>query len=283
MPDAPQRRGSSEVVSGRRAVEELLGGGGGAQKVLIARDRASASSLGRIRRLAEARSIPVRVVPRDELDRVARDLNHQGVAALTSAFRYADLDELLSASVSKLLFLDRVTDPHNLGSLLRSADGAGFGGIVLPSHGAAPVTDAVRRVSSGAAEVVPVARAGNLGQAIDRAKAAGLWIVGLDAAGDGELWSSEMLEPPVALVLGSEETGLRPSIVKRCDALVRIPVTGRLASLNVAVAGAIAMFEVARRGSGSHIDDRRSRAGRDPSSSLDGAVESSLSGRGKHK
>ncbi len=225
---------------------ELLRAGKSAERILIS-DQSAANRIAEIRRRAEKLGIPVRVVPRDEIDRAARGLNHQGVVAVTGRFRYAPLGELLSLDQPLLLFLDGVTDPHNLGSLLRSADGAGFTGLVLPARRSVGVTAAVRRVSAGASEVVPVAREGNLGRAIDTAKGAGLWVVGLDEASPDDIWSSELLEPPLGLVLGAEDRGIAPTIKERCDALVSIPSRGRLASLNVAVAGAIAMFEVARR------------------------------------
>jgi 23S rRNA (guanosine2251-2'-O)-methyltransferase len=243
----PQQRGTSGLVSGRRAVEELLASGSGAQKILIVKDRAGDAAVARIRRLAVEQDVPVRIVPKGEVDRVAVGLNHQGVVAFTGRFRYSALEDVLSSEGAKVLFVDRVTDPHNLGSLLRSADGAGFHGVVVPMHRAAPVTDVVRRVSSGASEVVPVARVGNIGRALEQAKDAGLWIAGLDADGDADLWESSLLTPPVGLVLGSEHSGLGPAVAKKCDGIVRIPSSGRLGSLNVAVAGAVAMFEVARR------------------------------------
>jgi 23S rRNA (guanosine2251-2'-O)-methyltransferase len=177
---------------------------------------------------------------------VAEGLNHQGVVAQVGRYRYAAIEELLRDG-RFLLFLDGVTDPHNLGSLLRSADGAGFSGIVVPAHSAAGVTATVRRVSAGAAEVVPVSRVTNLGRAIDQAREAGFWIVGLDGNADVPLWDSDALDPPLGLVLGSEGKGVSRVVKERCDSIVRIPSQGRLESLNVAVAGALAMFEATRR------------------------------------
>lgn len=211
---------------------------------------APSSTIGDIRKRAEAAGIPVRMTPRAELDRLTGGGNHQGVAAITGRFRYADLTDLLARPAPALLFLDGVTDPHNLGSLLRSADGAGFDGVVIPARRAAGVTATVRRVSAGAAEVVPIARVTNLARSLDEARAAGIWTVGLDQDADTSLWDSELLDPPVGLVLGAEDRGLGPNVRERCDSLVAIPSAGRLASLNVAVAGAVAMFEVARRRQG---------------------------------
>ena len=243
----PRARREEEVLPGRRPVLELLRSGSSAQKILIS-DRSHASNVAaEIRRRAETLDIPVRTVPVQELDRLAAGMNHQGVVALTTSFRYVALDRLLTTSGSTIIFLDGVMDPHNLGSLLRSADGAGFGGVVIPTHRSAAVTATVRRVSAGAAEVVPVARVSSLGAALQQARRTGMWIVGLDHDAEETLWMSTALEPPIGLVLGAEDRGISKGARSHCDAFVRIPSSGRLDSLNVAVAGAIAMFEVARR------------------------------------
>lgn len=205
------------------------------------------------RRVEEA-GVPLLSVDRSEVDRLARGLNHQGVAAVTARYRYTPLERLLEAEEARLLFLDGVMDPHNVGSLLRSADGAGFHGVVIPARRAAGMSSTVRRISAGAAEVVPVARVTNLTRALDQARRAGIWIVGLDSDAPDDLWRSRMIEPPVGLVCGSEDKGLSHTVRSACDALVRIPLGGSLESLNVSVAGAIAMFEVAR-----HLDLRASR------------------------
>lgn len=235
------------VVSGRRPVLEFLKAGKPAERVLISRDLAPSSIIGEIRKRAEGAAIPVRVVPKEQVDRSSGGTNHQGVVAITGPFQYTPLQELLALPTPALLFLDGLSDPHNLGSLLRSADGAGFDGVVIPAHRSVGVTAAVRRVSAGAAEVVPVARVTNLGRAVDDARAAGVWVVGMDEKAAADIYSSTALEPPVGLVLGAEDRGISPNLRKRCDDLVRIPSRGRLFSLNVAVAGAVAMFEIARR------------------------------------
>ncbi len=225
---------------------ELLRARRPAERILLAAGLAPSAVLGEIRRRAEEAAIPVKVVPRLEIDRLTDGESHQGVAAITGRYRYATLESLFGPDAA-VLFLDGVTDPHNLGSLIRTAECCGFGGIVVPTHRSAGVTAAVRRVAAGAAEVLPVARVTNLGRALDHAKEAGLWIVGLAGEAEEDLWSSDLLESPVGMVLGAEGTGLSKNIRERCDGLVRIPQKGRIGSLNVAVAGAIAMFEVARR------------------------------------
>jgi 23S rRNA (guanosine2251-2'-O)-methyltransferase len=234
-------------VAGRRPVLELLRAQKNAQEIRLSKDAGRSDILTEIRSLARDASIPLKEVSRDDLNEIAPGINHQGVAALTARYRYVPLNDLLARSPACLLFLDGVMDPHNLGSLLRSADGAGFEGVVIPAHGASGVTSAVRRVSAGAAETVPVARETNMARSLEASKGAGLWIAGLDARADQDLWSSDLMDPPVGLVLGSEDRGLSRGVREKCDGLVRIPGAGRLGSLNVAVAGALAMFEVARR------------------------------------
>jgi 23S rRNA (guanosine2251-2'-O)-methyltransferase len=226
----------------------MLRAGTAPERILIAQGAAMRGALGEVRRRADALGVPVRMVPRSEIEDLARDVNHQGVVAVTARYRYTPLEKLLDrSSNATLLFLDGVMDPHNLGSLLRSADGAGFDGIVIPTHRAVGVTGTVRRISAGAAEIVPVCRVNNLGAAIDKARAQGLWILGLDPDGKDDIWSTNLAEPPVGVVCGAEDKGLSKGVRDRCDELVRIPHKGSLDSLNVGVAGAIAMFEIARR------------------------------------
>lgn len=241
-----QRERALTVLAGRRPVLELLRARRSAEKIFIADGMASSPVLTEIRKRAEEAAIPVRVVPRVEVDRLSEGENHQGVVALTGRYRYAPLDDLLTER-AQVLFLDGITDPHNLGSLLRTVECCGFDGVVVPAHRSAGVNATVRRISAGAAELVPVARVTNLGRALDQAKQAGLWIVGLDGEAETDLWASDMVEPPVGLVLGAEDRGLSKSVRDRCDGLVRIPQEGRIGSLNVGVAGAVAMFEIARR------------------------------------
>lgn len=235
-----------DTVYGRHPVLELLRSQTPVHRVLVAEGSAMTGALGEIRRRAEAAAVPVKVVPKARLDQEV-DGNHQGVVAEVGRYRYAALEDLLERPRPALLFLDGVTDPHNLGSLLRSAEGAGFTGVVLPTRRSVAVTPAVRRVAAGAADLVSVARVTNLGQALDRAKKKRLWVVGLDADARQPLWTSDLLEPPVAVVLGAEDRGMSRVVRERCDEVVRIPLSGRIQSLNVAVAGAIVMFEVDRR------------------------------------
>ena len=244
--DAPAPE-HGDVVAGRRSVLEILRARGAVDRVLIA-DGVGASPIVRdIRREANAAAVPVKVVPRAQIDRLAGDVNHQGVAAVAGRYRYAPLDAVLARKPSSLLLLDGVMDPHNVGSLLRSAEVAGFDGVVVRARRAAGVTAAARRVAAGAAETVPVSRVGNVVDAIRRSQDAGLWVVGLDERAARDLWTTDALEPPVGIVVGAEDKGLSTAVARACDELVAIPRAGRIESLNAAVAGAVAMFEVARR------------------------------------
>lgn len=238
---------SEEVLFGRRPVLESLRAGQSIQRIYLSAGLERASSIDEIRTRAKAAGIPIAVVPRADVDRLTDGGNHQGVVAHTPRYRYTPFEELLGAGTRALLFLDGVTDPHNVGALIRTAGAAGFGGVVLPTRRSSAVTAAVRRVAAGAAEVVPVARVANLSRALEEAKGAGLWIVGMDERAEEDVWSSHLAEPPVGLVLGAEGKGLSRNVAEHCDGLVRIPMEGRIESLNVSVAGGVAMFEIARR------------------------------------
>jgi 23S rRNA (guanosine2251-2'-O)-methyltransferase len=227
-------------------VLEYLRSGGSPEKVLIAREAAISGLLEEIKDRSRKRGIPTQVVPRHELDQIASG-NHQGVVALAGSYRYSSLESILSDAGTGVLFADGIMDPQNLGALIRSALGAGFNGVVIPAHRAAAVTAAARRVSAGATELMAVARVTNLSRALDQAKARGLWVIGLDEKAEETIWTSELMDPPVALVIGAEDRGISRNVRTNCDALVAIPQQGRLSSLNAGVAGAIAMFEVARR------------------------------------
>jgi 23S rRNA (guanosine2251-2'-O)-methyltransferase len=213
---------------------------------LIAREASRSDLLEDLRKRCRQRGIPAQLASRQELDKLVPG-NHQGVVAVAGAYRYRQLDSMLGGVTTGVLFADGIMDPHNLGALIRSALGAGFDGVVIPSHRAAAVTAAARRVSAGAAELMGVARVPNLSRAIEQAKSRGLWVIGLDGEAKDSLWASELLEPPVGLVIGAEDRGISRTVRTKCDALVSIPQRGRLSSLNAGVAGALAMFEVARR------------------------------------
>ena len=229
---------SGELVYGRRAVREALRG---RREVLelLATDRAVHSEQW----LAEAKP---RQRAERELSELAGTRDHQGVVARVEPFRYADAYELAGGERPLLAVLDRVTDPRNLGAVCRSAEGAGATGVVVPAHGSAVVTPAVARASAGAVEHLPVAVVTNLARYLDEVKGPQLWVYG--AAGDAEttMWDTD-LAGGVALVFGAEGKGLRPLVRRSCDALVSIPLAGRVESLNVSVAAALLLYEARRQ------------------------------------
>ncbi len=214
-------------------------------------DRARAAELTG---LARERGAAVREAPRGELERLAGTDRHQGVVAVVAEYGYRELDDLLAAARSAgepplLVALDGIEDPHNLGAVIRSAHALGAHGVVIPKDRAAGVTPAVARVSAGAVEHLPVARVTNLARAIAELKEAGVWTVALDADAPDSLAAVD-LTLPTALVLGAEGSGIRPLVRKTCDRVARIPMSGRIGSLNASAAAAIALYEAARQRAG---------------------------------
>jgi 23S rRNA (guanosine2251-2'-O)-methyltransferase len=239
-----------EQVEGRQAVRELLAAGRRrAREVLLADDLDAAPVLVEIEQLAARWRVPVRRVSRARLASEARTEAPQGVLARAEPLREVDFASLCRPAQPSpfLVALDGVTDPQNLGALLRTAEGAGVTGVVLPRHRAVHVTPAVAKAAAGAIEHVPLAVVPGLPAALAKAREAGLWTVGLDAGGRQSLFDLEVATEPLVLVLGAEGPGLGRLTRQRCEVLVRIPLQGALPSLNVAAAGALACFEVARR------------------------------------
>lgn len=248
----PDRRGlGGEQVEGRRAVRELLAAGARrVREVWMSEGLDASPLLAEIVDLAAARRVPVRTVGRQRLAAAAATEAPQGVLARAAPLPEADLDALVRPAGDRapfLLALDGVTDPHNLGALLRSAECAGATGGVLPRHRAVHVTPAVTKAAAGAIEHLPLAVVPGLPAALVELARAGVWTVGLDAGAERSLFDLPLGPEPVALVLGAEGSGLSRLVRQRCDVLVGIPQRGALSSLNVAAAGAIACFEVARR------------------------------------
>jgi 23S rRNA (guanosine2251-2'-O)-methyltransferase len=207
--------------------------------------------LREIEDLAGVARVPVRRVARARLAAEAQTEAPQGVLAHAAPLPEADVDELVRRGPGRpppfLLAVDGVTDPQNLGALLRSAEAAGVTGALLPRHRAVHVTPTVAKAAAGAVERVPMAIVPGLPAALAAAGKAGLWVVGLDVAGPTSLFDLTLATEPVVVVLGAEGSGLGRLVRERCDVLARIPSAGHLGSLNVAAAGALALFEVARR------------------------------------
>lgn len=198
--------------------------------------------------LALDRRVPLRRVPRARLDAMARTDAPQGVIARAASVEEVSLAQLCDSSGGPpfLLVLDGVTDPHNLGALLRSADAAEATGAVLARHRAAHLSPSASKAAAGAVEHLPIAVVPGIASALEELAAAGVWSVGLDPAGERSLFELGLEREPVALVVGSEGKGLSRLVARRCDVVARIPQSPRAASLNVSAAGAIACFEVFR-------------------------------------
>jgi 23S rRNA (guanosine2251-2'-O)-methyltransferase len=225
---------TSELVYGRRAVREALRG---RREVLelLSTERAARDGWER----------KPKIVPEKALNELAGTRDHQGVVARVEPFRYADAYELAAKADPLLVALDQVTDPRNLGAVIRSAEGAGATGVILPAHHSARVTPAVARSSAGAVEHLPVAVVPNLARYLNEVKGPRLWVYAADAAGTpmGEM----DLSGGLSLVFGAEGRGLRPLVRRACDSTVSIPLTGHIESLNVSVAAAVLLYEARRQ------------------------------------
>ena len=231
------------VLSGIHPIAEALRAGRPLDRVLVA-SGAGGPRLQEIIDRARQAGVPVRFEQRAALDRLAGTPAHQGVVALGAAQKYADLDSVAAAEL--LVVLDGVEDPHNLGAIIRTAHAAGASGVVIPERRAAGVTDVVAKAAAGALEHLPVIRVTNLNRTLEDLKKRGYWIYGLDERGT-EAYDEAEFSRPTALVLGAEGKGLHEQVRKHCDVLVRIPMEGEIASLNVSVAEGVVLFEWKRR------------------------------------
>lgn len=246
----PSNRGlGGDQIEGRHAVRELLlAGTRRVREVLIADDMDQADIIDDIVELSKELDVSVRSVSRKRLAAEAASSAPQGVVARAAPLPEHDLDELMAVDDPFLLVLDGITDPGNLGALLRTAECAGVTGVVLPRHRSVHISPTVTKAAAGAIEHLPMAIVGGIPAAMAKMSEGGVVTVGLDAAGEGSVFSSlTMADGPIALVLGAEGRGLSRLVRQRSDILVAIPLRGGLNSLNVAAAAAIACFEVVRR------------------------------------
>ncbi|WP_251553863.1 23S rRNA (guanosine(2251)-2'-O)-methyltransferase RlmB [Neobacillus muris] len=240
---------NQDYIVGKNPVIEALKSKRDINKILIA-EGSQRGQMQQITSLAKESNVIVQFVPKKKIDQIT-DQNHQGVLAYVAAYQYAELDDLFRAAEASgeppfFLILDEIEDPHNLGSIMRTADAAGAHGIIIPKRRAVGLTATVAKASTGAIEYIPVARVTNLAQTIDELKERGVWIAGTDAKGqddyrrlDGTL--------PLGLVIGSEGKGMGRLIRDKCDFLIHLPMAGKVTSLNASVAAAILMYEVYRK------------------------------------
>jgi len=240
------------VVYGVNPVRELLRAGGeGLAELWLAEGAERPRAFSELERLGRERGAKVRTAPRPRLDRLAGGAAHQGVVAVVADYRYRDVEDLLAAARERdepplLVVLDGVEDPQNLGAVVRSAHALGAHGVILPRDRAAGVTPAAAKASAGAVEHCPVARVANLSRTLEQLKEAGVWSVAAVPDGDRALREVD-LAGPTALVVGGEGEGVRPLVRRTCDFTARIPMAGRLGSLNASAAAAIALYEAARQ------------------------------------
>ena len=233
-------------IYGVHAVYEALASGRQPiERIHIARDSYS-GKLKEILELARGRGVPVRKEDPSVLDKMAQGEVHQGIIAVAGEVSYSPFELLFEAHKPLVVVLDGVEDPHNLGAVIRTAEACGVSGIMVPERHSAPLSATVGKASAGALAHVPVVRVTNLVSAMDELKEHGLWVIGVDTAGTQD-WTSFDYSLPVALVLGGEHRGLRRLVREHCDVLVRIPMFGKIASLNISVAAGVVLYEVVRQ------------------------------------
>ncbi len=240
----------NEMIEGRNAVLEALRAGRALDKVYIARGETD-KALAHIAGLARERGVSVSDCDRRKLDAMSVTKAHQGVIAVCAVREYASLDDILALAESRgeapfVVVCDEISDPHNLGAIIRSAECVGAHGVVIPKRRSAGLTAVVGKTSAGAAEHLPVARVANISAALQELKDRGLWVYGAAAEGSSPMWETD-LTGPLALVIGSEGEGLGRLVRERCDFLVSIPLRGKVGSLNASTASAVLMYEVLRQ------------------------------------
>ncbi len=240
---------NKDYIIGKNPVMEALRAERDINKILIA-ESSQRGQMQQLIQLAKEANVIVQFVPKKKIDQIS-DENHQGVLAYVAAYQYAEMDDLFAAAEKKneppfFLLLDEIEDPHNLGSIMRTADAVGAHGIIIPKRRAVGLTATVAKASTGAIEHIPVVRITNMARTIDELKERGIWIAGTDASGkqdyrqfDGTL--------PIGLVIGSEGKGMGRLVRDKCDFLINLPMAGKVTSLNASVAAALLMYEVYRR------------------------------------
>lgn len=243
-------QGDDEYLAGKHPILEAMKAGRAINKIFIS-NQAQRFLVQPIMEGAKERGIVVQQVDKSKLDRLVPDIQHQGVVAQVAAASYYEVDELLARAAERgepplIVLLDEVEDPHNLGSILRTADCTGVHGVIVPKRRSAGLTPIVAKTSAGAVEYVPVARVANLVQTMEKLKEAGLWIAGADV-GAKEGFYETNLTGPLAIVIGNEGQGLSRLVKERCDFILSLPMVGQINSLNASVATGVILYEVVRQ------------------------------------
>lgn len=240
---------SEEWIVGKNPVIEALRSGRAINKLWMA-EGVNKHQMGPIISLAKEQGVIITTANRKKLDQLCGTDHHQGIIASVAAYEYAELEDILQAAAAKqempfLLILDELEDPHNLGSILRTADASGVHGVIIPKRRSVGLTATVAKASAGAIEYVPVARVTNIVRTIEELKAQGVWIAGTDAAAKQDFREGDF-SMPLAIVIGSEGKGISRLVRENCDFLYRLPMSGQVTSLNASVAAALLMYEVYR-------------------------------------
>mgnify|MGYP005755861541 FL=1 len=239
-----------DQIEGRNSVIELLESGRDVNKILIARGEKH-GSIHKIITMARERKIVVTEIERSKLNRIAQTQNHQGVIAIVPPFAYCEVDDILELANARnempfLLILDGIEDPHNLGSIIRTAETAGVHGIIIPKRRAAQVNSTVSKVSAGAVEYMKISRVNNINETIRYLKQKGIWICGTDMDTD-IIYTKQDYRIPIAIVIGSEGFGMSRLVKENCDFIVKIPMKGQINSLNASVSAGIIIYEVLKK------------------------------------
>lgn len=231
------------IIAGRNSVHEAIAGGRDMEKIIFQKN--AGGGIKDILAMARERKIPVRYEKKENLDKLYSG-NHQGVVAFVAAYKYSSVEEILNQSDTPfIIILDNIEDPHNLGAILRSCDGAGADGVIIPKDRAVGLTSTVAKVSAGAIEHVKVARVTNIAKTVEDLKSRGVWVAACDM--DGEKYTAGDLTGPIAIVIGNEGKGISRLVIEKCDFSVSIPMKGKITSLNASNAAAILMYEIVRQ------------------------------------
>lgn len=241
---------SEEFVAGRNSVAEVLKSGRSINKILVAKGERH----GAIREIigqARSQGLVIQEVEPAKLDQITEGVRHQGVVAMVAPVAYAEIEDILGRAQENgeqpfIVLLDELEDPHNVGAILRTSDATGVHGVLLPKRRSSPLTATVAKTSAGAVEYVPVARIGNISQTLKKLKKQGLWVVGADMDGDKNYYEAD-LTGPIVVVVGSEGQGMGRLTKEECDFVVRIPMKGKITSLNASVACSLLLYEVLRQ------------------------------------
>ena len=248
-PQEKEQRNFDDQVEGRNSVLELLESEKDINKIFVTRGEKQ-GSINKIIGRAKGKGIVLVEVDKSKLDEMSQTGNHQGVIAIVPPFEYCEVEDILNVAKTKneqpfILILDGIEDPHNLGAIIRTAETAGVHGVIIPKRRAASVNSTVNKVSAGAVEHMKIARVNNINDTIQFLKDSGLWIIGTDGVAENYYYEQD-LTGPIALVIGSEGNGMNRLVSENCDILVKIPMYGKITSLNASVSAGIVTYEIVK-------------------------------------